>query len=66
MKPAWWLAAGLIILSTGLGGCYVVPAAPPPPGSALVVPPYVHARPECAWTYGTGWYGWGWYNSLVC
>jgi hypothetical protein len=66
MRPAFWLAVGLMVASTGLGGCYVVPAPPPPPGGALIVPPYVQARPQCGWSFGSGWYGWGWYNSFLC
>jgi hypothetical protein len=66
MTRRFCLALLLIAATLGLGGCYVVPAPPPPPGSPLVVPPYVQSRPECGWTYGSGWYGWGWYNSFAC
>jgi hypothetical protein len=54
------------LLSAALAGCHVVPAPPPPPGAPLAVPPSVQARPECGWTYGYAWYGWGWYSSLPC
>ena len=57
----------LALAAIGLAGCYyVVPAAPPPPGVAPVVPEFVRDRPQCRWSYGTGWHGWAWYSSVPC
>jgi hypothetical protein len=56
----------LLLLIVALAGCHVVPAPPPPPGVPLAVPPSVQARPQCGWTYGYAWYGWGWYSSVPC
>jgi hypothetical protein len=58
--------AVLLIVSVGLGGCYVVPTGPPPPGAVVIPPPFVVDRPQCGWTYGPGWYGWGWYSAWPC
>jgi hypothetical protein len=63
--PALLIVLGLGTI--GLAGCYyVVPAPPPPPGAPLAVPQFVRERPQCGWTYGTGWYGWAWYSALPC
>ena len=57
----------LTFAALGLAGCYyVVPMPPPPPGVAPAVPQFVRERPQCRWSYGPGWHGWGWYSSLPC
>jgi len=50
------------VVATGLAACYVVPAPPPTrAGVAPAPPPALSVRPACRWTYGQGWFGWGWY-----
>jgi len=32
----------------------------PPPSLAPAAPQFVRERPQCGWSYGTGWHGWAW------
>ena len=65
MRALVGAALVLITVAVALGGCYVVPAPPPvAPGVGPPPPPYVLARPECGWRYGSGCYGWGWYGAF--
>jgi len=66
MKLVAALVLTLALGAVGLGGCFVVPAPPPPPGAVPAPPPFVRARPQCGWSYGPGWAGWGWYSSVPC
>ena len=55
------LALVLGLLTLALAGCWVVPAPPPDARGAPPAPPPALAIRPCHWTYGQGWYGWGWY-----